>query len=42
MAPAFVLMFKSSYAPPKIDRHDVRALCERFGLVSAFPPDTAV
>jgi lincosamide nucleotidyltransferase A/C/D/E len=42
MAPAFVLMFMSSYAPQEIDRHDVRALGERFGLVSAFPPNTAV
>jgi lincosamide nucleotidyltransferase A/C/D/E len=38
VAPAFVVRFKSSYAPREIDRHDVQALCERFGLMPPFPP----
>jgi lincosamide nucleotidyltransferase A/C/D/E len=41
VTPAFVLKFKSSYAPREIDRQDVRALCEHFGLVSPFPPGAA-
>jgi lincosamide nucleotidyltransferase A/C/D/E len=34
VAPAFMVKFKTTYPPRDIDRADIKAICERFGIAS--------